>query len=67
MLYVRENQYKEVLMADTKQVAAEALEAFNAHDADGMRATYADEIVFEAPATFVQRVSMKRSVMPWHG
>jgi steroid delta-isomerase-like uncharacterized protein len=49
MLYVRENQYKEVLMADTKQVAAEALEAFNAHDADGMRATYADEIVFEAP------------------
>lgn len=36
-------------MADTKQVAAEALEAFNAHDEARMRATYADEVVFEAP------------------
>jgi steroid delta-isomerase-like uncharacterized protein len=49
MLYVRANRCKEVLMADTKQVAAEALEAFNAHDAAGIGATYADEIVFEAP------------------
>ncbi len=36
-------------MADTKQVAAEALEAFNAHDDARMRATYAEEVVFEAP------------------
>jgi len=49
MLYVRANRCEEVLMADTKQVAAAALEAFNAHDADGLRSTYADEVVFEAP------------------
>jgi len=36
-------------MADTKQVAAEALEAFNAHDEARFRATYADDVVFEAP------------------
>jgi len=36
-------------MGDTKQVAAEALEAFNAHDEAGIRATYADDVVFEAP------------------
>lgn len=36
-------------MADTRQVAAEALEAFNAHDEARIRATYADDVVFEAP------------------
>jgi steroid delta-isomerase-like uncharacterized protein len=36
-------------MADTKQVAAEAVEAFNAHDEARFRATYAEDVVFEAP------------------
>ncbi len=36
-------------MADAKQVAAEALEAFNAHDERRMRAVYADDAVLEAP------------------
>ena len=29
-------------MADTRQIAAEAVQAFNAHDEAGIRATYAD-------------------------
>jgi len=36
-------------MADTKQVAKETVEAFNAHDEAGIGATYSDDIVFEAP------------------
>lgn len=36
-------------MADARQVAAEALDAFNAHDGDRIRATYADDVVMEAP------------------
>lgn len=36
-------------MADTRQVAAEALGAFNAHDEARIRATYAEDVVFEAP------------------
>jgi hypothetical protein len=36
-------------MADTKQIAAEAVQAFDAHDEAGIRATYADNVVFEAP------------------
>lgn len=36
-------------MADTRQVAAEALAAFNAHDEERIRATYADDAVLEAP------------------
>jgi steroid delta-isomerase-like uncharacterized protein len=36
-------------MADTRQIAAEAVQAFNAHDEAGIRATYADDVVFEAP------------------
>ena len=36
-------------MADTRQVAAEAVRAFNAHDEAGIRATNADDVVFEAP------------------
>jgi steroid delta-isomerase-like uncharacterized protein len=47
-MFVRSDA-RRFLMADTKQVAAEAVEAFNAHDEAGIRATYADDIVFEAP------------------
>lgn len=36
-------------MADTRQVAAEALDAFNAHDEARIHATYAEDVVFEAP------------------
>lgn len=36
-------------MADTKRVALEALEAFNAHDEARIRATYAKGVTFEAP------------------
>lgn len=36
-------------MTDTRQVAAEARDAFNAHDAARIRATYTDTIRFEAP------------------
>ena len=36
-------------MSDTRQVAAEAIDAFNAHDSARIRATYADDVVFEAP------------------
>jgi hypothetical protein len=49
MLYVRANRCKEVFMADTKQVAAEALGALSAPDDARRRTTYADEVVFEAP------------------
>ncbi len=36
-------------MADAKQVADEAVAAFNAHDEQRFRALYADDSVFEAP------------------
>jgi steroid delta-isomerase-like uncharacterized protein len=36
-------------MADAKNVALEALEAFNAHDEARIRATYAKEVTLEAP------------------
>ena len=36
-------------MADAKQVADEAVAAFNAHDEQRFRALYADDSFFEAP------------------
>jgi steroid delta-isomerase-like uncharacterized protein len=36
-------------MGDARKVAQEALEAFNAHDEQRIRATYADDGTFEAP------------------
>jgi len=36
-------------MTDARQVAAEALAAFNAHDEVRIRATYSADVVFEAP------------------
>jgi steroid delta-isomerase-like uncharacterized protein len=36
-------------MPDAQQVVAEAAEAFNAHDAERMRTSYAPDAVFEAP------------------
>ena len=36
-------------MSDTKQVATEALDAFNAHDEARIRATFSDDVVLEAP------------------
>jgi steroid delta-isomerase-like uncharacterized protein len=36
-------------MTDTREVGTEALAAFNAHDDERLRATYADDVVFEAP------------------
>ena len=36
-------------MADAREVAAQAVAAFNAHDADRIRATYTDDAVYEAP------------------
>jgi steroid delta-isomerase-like uncharacterized protein len=36
-------------MGDARQVAKEVVDAFNAHDADRIRALYADNAKFEAP------------------
>jgi steroid delta-isomerase-like uncharacterized protein len=36
-------------MSDARQVAAEGLDALNAHDERRLRATYADDAVLEAP------------------
>jgi steroid delta-isomerase-like uncharacterized protein len=47
-MFVRINA-RRFSVADTRQVAAEAVQAFNAHDEAGIRATYADGVVFEAP------------------
>jgi steroid delta-isomerase-like uncharacterized protein len=41
-------------MADTKSVADAAVSTFNAHDAEGIRALYADNAVFEAPGVNVE-------------
>jgi steroid delta-isomerase-like uncharacterized protein len=36
-------------MSDTRQVLADALEAFNSHEEARIRASYADDVVLEAP------------------
>ncbi len=54
-------------MADTKQVAADALEAFNAHDEARIRGTYADDVVFEAPGGVRTEGFDAAVVMPWRG
>ena len=40
---------REIDMADPRQVTAENVAAVNAHDAERLRATYAPDVVAEAP------------------